>query len=332
MRSYKWMLTQGQPLTSSMIVDKGIQEETLNKVNKCNIALQPTTKHLFAYCTALHSWTIWWWKIGCNQRRNQPHSKSCCTAIAKCTFHIRKKVDEELTSLEWKGITEKLDGPTPWVSPLVSTPKQNGNVRICVDMRMANQTINRERHHVQAQSLFEQGIISWHKVIISPPLPHTKGYGDTLDLTWNKFCKWDFSKGNIKETAENSKHKWKMSCRICKSRSHAMWNDDTPADQERGPCYCLVNREMYIYLHDSHFKLITDCKPVQLIFNNNPKSKRIEHWNLRVQGYDFDVAHTRPSFSVRGAGIEANIGIGLLLLQHCTSKTWLTHEFNIISK
>ncbi len=24
---------------------------------------------------------------------------------------------------------------------------------------------------------------------------------------------------------------------------------------------------------------------------NNPKSKRIEHWNLRVQGYDFDVAH-----------------------------------------
>ena len=70
-----------------------------------------------------------------------------------------------------------------------------------------------------------------------------------------------------------------------------MWNDDTPADQERGPCYRLGNREMYIYLHDSHFKLITDCKPVQLIFNNNPKSKRIEHWNLRVQGYDFDVAH-----------------------------------------
>ena len=46
-----------------------------------------------------------------------------------------------------------------------------------------------------------------------------------------------------------------------------------------------------------HFKLITDCKPVQLIFNN-PNSKppaRIERWNLRLQGYDFDIIHTEGS-------------------------------------
>ena len=41
--------------------------------------------------------------------------------------------------------------------------------------------------------------------------------------------------------------------------------------------------------------LYTDCKPVQLIFDN-PKSKppvRIERWNLRLQGYEFDVIHTK---------------------------------------
>ena len=42
---------------------------------------------------------------------------------------------------------------------------------------------------------------------------------------------------------------------------------------------------------------MTDCKPVQLIFDN-PKSKppaHIERWNLRLQGYEFDVIHTRGS-------------------------------------
>ena len=38
-----------------------------------------------------------------------------------------------------------MDGPTPWVSPLVITPKKS-DVRICVVMWMANTAINRERH------------------------------------------------------------------------------------------------------------------------------------------------------------------------------------------
>ena len=61
-------------------------------------------------------------------------------------FHVRKKVEAELINLERKGIIERVDGPTPWVSPLVVTPKKNGDVRICVDMRRANQAISRERH------------------------------------------------------------------------------------------------------------------------------------------------------------------------------------------
>ena len=39
-----------------------------------------------------------------------------------------------------------MEGATPWVLPLVVIPKKNGSVRLCVDMRMANMTIRRERH------------------------------------------------------------------------------------------------------------------------------------------------------------------------------------------
>ena len=38
-------------------------------------------------------------------------------------FHLRKKV--ELKELEQHGIIEKVDGPTPWISPLVAVPKSN---------------------------------------------------------------------------------------------------------------------------------------------------------------------------------------------------------------
>jgi hypothetical protein len=52
---------------------------------------------------------------------------------------------------------------------------------------------------------------------------------------------------------------------------------------------------LHIYLYGGHFTLITDCKPVELIFNN-PQSRppaRIERWNLRLQDYDFNVRYTK---------------------------------------
>ena len=60
-------------------------------------------------------------------------------------FHIRKDVEKELQRLQDLDIIEKVEGPTPWVSPIVVVPKSTG-VRICVDMRMANQAIQHERH------------------------------------------------------------------------------------------------------------------------------------------------------------------------------------------
>ena len=35
-------------------------------------------------------------------------------------FHLRKQVEEELKELERQDIMEKVEGPTPWVSPIVA--------------------------------------------------------------------------------------------------------------------------------------------------------------------------------------------------------------------
>ena len=63
-------------------------------------------------------------------------------------FHIREKVEKELERLEKLDVIEKVEGPTPWVSPIVAAPKSNApnQIRLCVDMRKANEAILRERH------------------------------------------------------------------------------------------------------------------------------------------------------------------------------------------
>ena len=61
-------------------------------------------------------------------------------------FHMRRKVSAALKQLEDDDIIETVEVPTPWISPLVIVPKSDGAVRVCVDMRMANSAIQRERH------------------------------------------------------------------------------------------------------------------------------------------------------------------------------------------
>jgi len=58
-------------------------------------------------------------------------------------FHLRKKVENELQELLEQDIIERVEGPTPWVSPIVTPPKpkQPDKVCLCVDMRQANQAI-----------------------------------------------------------------------------------------------------------------------------------------------------------------------------------------------
>jgi transposase InsO family protein len=63
-------------------------------------------------------------------------------------FHVRKQLEEQLERDEKSGVIERVEGATPWVSPLVVVPKPKapGQIRVCVDMREANVAIKRERH------------------------------------------------------------------------------------------------------------------------------------------------------------------------------------------
>jgi hypothetical protein len=60
-------------------------------------------------------------------------------------FSLRSKVEEKIAELEALDIIERADGPTSFVSPIVVVPKPNGDIRLCVDMRQANEAVERER-------------------------------------------------------------------------------------------------------------------------------------------------------------------------------------------
>ena len=47
-----------------------------------------------------------------------------------------------------KDIIKKMEGPTPWVPPLVTAPKPNGGIRICADLRITNKVVKRIHHPI----------------------------------------------------------------------------------------------------------------------------------------------------------------------------------------
>ena len=64
-------------------------------------------------------------------------------------FAVRQQVKEELEKLEKAGIIETVTNEaTPWISQMVIALKPNGNIRLCVDMRGANQAIQRTRYPI----------------------------------------------------------------------------------------------------------------------------------------------------------------------------------------
>ena len=74
------------------------------------------------------------------QATAQPHRKE--------PFHLRSKIKAELKKLKDLTIIEDAVGSTPWVSNIVAAPKPKDpeSVRICVDMRITNKAIERDRY------------------------------------------------------------------------------------------------------------------------------------------------------------------------------------------
>ena len=69
--------------------------------------------------------------------------------MRRVPFHLREKVDKKLDELLAADIIEEVpEGLTSWISPLVIIPKPDGDIRVCADMRRANEAIVRERHPI----------------------------------------------------------------------------------------------------------------------------------------------------------------------------------------
>ncbi|KAK3722797.1 hypothetical protein QZH41_007484 [Actinostola sp. cb2023] len=77
-----------------------------------------------------------------------PNVKPVAQPIRRTPFSLRSKVEEKIKELIDMDIIEPVAGPTPWVNPVVVVPKPNGDIRLCIDMRRANEAILRERHPI----------------------------------------------------------------------------------------------------------------------------------------------------------------------------------------
>ncbi|XP_058456768.1 uncharacterized protein K02A2.6-like [Malaya genurostris] len=69
-----------------------------------------------------------------------------CQQPRRPPIALLTKIEEKINSLLATDIIEPVEGGCPWVSPLVIVVKDNGDLRLCVDMRRANAAIVRERH------------------------------------------------------------------------------------------------------------------------------------------------------------------------------------------
>ena len=75
--------------------------------------------------------------------------KPVAQPVRRIPFGVREKVPKKLDELLACGIIADVpEGSTSWVSPLVIVPEPDGDVRICVDMKLVNQAIIRERQPI----------------------------------------------------------------------------------------------------------------------------------------------------------------------------------------
>ena len=58
---------------------------------------------------------------------------------------LKDKVTAKVNELLENDIIERVEKPTTWISPVVVAPKPSGDIRLCFEMRRANEAIVRER-------------------------------------------------------------------------------------------------------------------------------------------------------------------------------------------
>ena len=70
------------------------------------------------------------------------------SAPRRIPYPLRPKVHDELNRMEQLGVISKISEPTPWCAGIVTVPKVDSRVRICVDLTKLNATVCRERYQL----------------------------------------------------------------------------------------------------------------------------------------------------------------------------------------
>lgn len=79
--------------------------------------------------------------------------------LRRVPFHLREAVEKKIDQLLEIDIIERVEGPTPWVNPVVVAPKAaEDDIRMCLDMRRGNAAIIRGRYLILTVDELLQGM------------------------------------------------------------------------------------------------------------------------------------------------------------------------------
>ena len=226
-------------------------------------------------------------------------------------FGLREKIEQKLEELVNHDIIEPVEGPTPWVNPVVIIPKPSGDIRLCVDMRRANQAIVRERHPIPTVDdvLYQlNGSTIFSKLNLNCPFEWGTEQQSAFDALKNSLANAE-TLAYFDSNAEETKLITDASpvglgavltqvqggCeRVVAYASRSL------TDVERR--YSLTEKEalglvwgcerFHVYLYGVEFTLLTDHKPLEVMYSTNSRnSARVERWVLRLQPYRFKVQY-----------------------------------------
>ena len=83
--------------------------------------------------------------------RLRPNAKPFPLYTLRCVpLPLQTKVKTELERMESLGVIMKVEEATEWCAGMVVDPRNNGKVRICINLKPLNETVNREIHPLPA--------------------------------------------------------------------------------------------------------------------------------------------------------------------------------------
>ena len=115
-----------------------------------------------------------------------PNVPPVAQKVRRVPFALRDKVKAKIDELLEGDIIERVEGPTTWASPVVVAPKPSGEIRLCVDMRRANEAIFRERLPIPTvDEVLEElnGSIVFSKLDLPHGLHQVELHTDSRDIT-----------------------------------------------------------------------------------------------------------------------------------------------------